>query len=52
MKKGTFKISSDPDGGKFIHQVVSEHDKNHNENDYSQGNEACIYEQKGKITMY
>ena len=47
MSKKTFKISCDADGRRYIHQVISEHDKNHTELDTNQGNEARIYEQKG-----
>ena len=47
MTKDTFKIDVDANGHKFIHQVISEHDKNHTEKDTSQGNEARIYQQEG-----
>ena len=44
MTKDTFNISIDGNGRKSIHQVITEHDKNHTESDFTPGNEACIYE--------
>ena len=48
MTKNTFKVSIDPKERKYIHQVTSEHDKNHTENNSDKDNEARIYEQKGE----
>ena len=50
MTKDTFNISIDGNGRKFIHQVITEHDKNHTESDFTPGNEARIYEQTGNLT--
>ena len=47
MTKGTFKIQTDSDGRKYLKQKIKEFDKNHNENDYTNNNEARIYEQRG-----
>ena len=48
MKINYFEIASDPDGKRYIHQVVKEYDKNHRENDMSANNAARIYETPGK----
>ena len=49
MTKNTFKVSIDPKERKYIHQVTSEHDKNHTENNSDKDNEARIYEQKERV---
>ena len=49
MSKGTFEIGQDPDGRRYIHQIIKEHDKNYKENDFQPSNEARIYEMPGKF---
>ena len=51
MTKGTFEIGYDPDGRKYIHQVIKEHDKNHKETDIQPSNEARIYENTRKFEL-
>ena len=47
MTVDTFRVESDHDGLKYIHQVIKECDKNHNEEDFTESNEARIYEMPG-----
>ena len=46
MTVDTFKVDTDAEDRKFIHQTTSEHGKNYTEKDYEKGNEAQIYEWK------
>ena len=48
MTQGTYEIAKDPDGRRYIHQIIKEHDKNHKENDFQPSNEARIYENPSK----
>ena len=47
MNVDMFQIETDSDGRKCLHQVIKECDKNHNEQDFSESNEARIYKMAG-----
>ena len=48
MKINTFEVGQDPDGRKYLFQVIKEHTKNHTEKDFQPINTARIYEIPGK----
>ena len=52
MKRNTFALDVDPDGHRYIHQVIKELDKNHIENDLQPSNEARLYEIPGKTSFF
>ena len=51
MTKNTFKVFKNPDGRRYLHQVIKELDKNHKEDDLQPSHEARIYESPGNSTF-
>ena len=49
ITKLTFEINTDSTGRRYLYQVAKELDKNHKEDDYSNNNEARIYELTGTV---
>ena len=52
MTKSTFEVHQDHDKKEYLKQVLKECDKNHKEDDFTENNEARIYEMPGNFTYF